>query len=120
MIMWLMVVIGDKLVFRQYGDTKGNSVSHYLIELFNFILYNHDNRETTSVLASLVYLKQKFNHQDHSIMITKLSDMGVPSRLLKIVISFLKNRKMVVRYKGDNSGVKALILINECAVWRSD
>ena len=34
--------------------------------------------------------------------------MGVPSWLLKIVISFLKDRTMVVRYKGKTSGVKKL------------
>ena len=34
--------------------------------------------------------------------------MGVPAWLLKIVISFLTNRKMLVRYKGKLSGIKSL------------
>ena len=34
--------------------------------------------------------------------------MGVPSWLLKIVIAFLKDRTMVVRYKGETSSVKQL------------
>ena len=38
-VMWLLQVIGSKLDFRQYGGMKGNSVSHYLIELVNFILH---------------------------------------------------------------------------------
>ena len=83
-------------------------MSHYLIELINFILYNQDNTEATSVLASLVDFSKAFNRQDHSMLLTKLSDMGVPSWLLKIVISFLKDRKMVVRYKEAVSGVKDL------------
>ena len=107
-VMWLMEVIGDKMDFRQYGGTKGNSVCHYLIELITFILYNQDSKEATSVLASLVDFSKAFNRQDHSILITKLSDMGVPSWLLKIVISFLKNRKMIVRYKGEFSSMKNL------------
>ena len=49
--MWLVEIIGDKLDFRQYGGTKGNSISHYLIELLNFILYNQDSKEPTAVLA---------------------------------------------------------------------
>ena len=49
-----------------------------------------------------------FNRQDHSILVTKLSDMGVPSWLLKIVISFLTDRTMIVRYKGKNSSRKKL------------
>ena len=107
-VMWLLEVIGDKLDIRQYGGIKGNSVSHYLIELINFILYNQDNTEPTSVLACFVDFKKAFNRQDHSILITKLSDMGVPAWLLRIVISFLTNRTMVVRYKGETSSVKRL------------
>jgi hypothetical protein len=107
-VMWLMEIVGDKIDIRQYGGTKGNSVSHYLIELINFILFNQDNTEPTSVLACFVDFAKAFNRQDHSILITKLSDMGVPSWLLKIVISFLMNRTMIVRYKGEMSDVKLL------------
>ena len=94
--------------FRQYNDIKGNSVSHYLIELINFILFNQDNKGATSVLACFVDLAKAFNMQDHAILITKLCDLGVPSLLLNIVIAFLKNRTMVVRYKGQTYGVKNL------------
>ena len=59
-------------------------------------------------MAALVDFSKAFNRQDHSILITKLSDMGVPSWLLKIVISFLTNRKMIVRYKGKVSSMKDL------------
>ena len=107
-VMWLLEVIGDKLDFRQYGGTKGNSVSHYLIELINFILFNQDNTEATSVLACLVDFSKAFNRQDHSILVTKLSDMGVPPWLLKVVISFLTDRKMFLRYKGETSGIRSL------------
>ena len=107
-VMWLLEIIGDKLDFRQYGGTKGNSVTHYLIELINFILFNQDNKEPTAILACLVDFSKAFNRQDHSILITKLSDMGVPSWLLRLVIAFLTERYMVVRYKGETSGVKPL------------
>ena len=80
---WLLDFIGDKLDIRQYGGMKGNSVTHYLIELINFILFNQDNSEATSVLACFVDFAKAFNMQDHSILVSKLSDMGVPSWLLK-------------------------------------
>ena len=107
-VMWLLEVIGDKLDIRQYGGIRGNSIQHYLIELINFILYHQDNNEPTAILLCLVDFQKAFNRQDHSILITKLSDMGVPSWLLKIVISFLTNRRMVVRYKGETSSIKEL------------
>ena len=74
----------------------------------NFILFNQDNSEPTSVLACFVDFAKAFNRQDHSILVTKLSDMGVPSWLLKIVISFLTDRTMIVRYKGQKSSRKKL------------
>ena len=107
-VKWLLDVIGDQLDIRQYGGMKGNSITHYLIELINFISFNQDNSEPTSVLACFVDFAKAFNRQDHSTLVTKLSDMGVPSWLLKIVISFLTDRRMIVRYKGETSSVKKL------------
>ena len=57
---------------------------------------------------ALVDFSKAFNRQDHSTLITKLSDLGVPSWLLKLVIAFLKDRQMVVRYKGKISNPKRL------------
>ena len=51
---------------------------------------------------------KEFNHPNHNILIPKLSDMGVPAWLLKIVMAFLKERIMVVRYKGATSSQKSL------------
>ena len=81
-VMWLLEIIGDKFDFRQYGGMN-----------------NQDNTEATAVLVCLVDFSKAFNRQDHSILITKLSDMGTPSWLLNIVIAFLKDRCMVVKYK---------------------
>ena len=98
-VQWLLKYIGDKMDFRQYGGTRGNSVSHYLIEFVNFILHQQE-LGNTAVLACLVDFSKAFNRQDHNILITKLSDLGVPGWLLKLVIAFLENRKMKVKYKG--------------------
>ena len=97
---WLLEIIGDKMDFRQYGGMKGNSICHYLIELINFILYHQDNPEPTAVLACLVDFSKAFNRQDHNILLTKLSDLGIPGWLLRVVMSFLKDRSMKVKYKG--------------------
>ena len=98
-VSWLLEFIGDKMDFRQYGGTKGNSICHYLIELINFILHQQES-DSTAVLACLVDFSKAFNRQDHSILITKLSDMGVPGWLLRLVVAFLKDRSMKVKYKG--------------------
>ena len=107
-VKWLLDYIGHLIDFRQYGGLKGNSITHYLIEFVNFILSNQENSEPTAILACMVDFSKAFMRQNHNILITKLSDMGVPAWLLRIVMSFLSDRTMVVRYKGATSSEKRL------------
>ena len=107
-VMWLLQYIGDKLDFRQYGVIKGNSITHYIIEFINFVLSNQESVEPTAVLACMVDFSKAFNRQNHNLLITKLSNMGVPAWRLRIVMAFLSNRSMMVRFKGAKSNVKAL------------
>ena len=107
-VMWLLEYIGEKIDFRQYGGIKGNSITHYLIEFLNFILLNQDSTDQTAILACMVDFSKAFNRQNHNLLITKLSDMGVPSWLLKVVMAFLSDRTMLLRYKGKLSSLKHL------------
>ena len=81
-VMWLMDYLKDILDFRQYGGSKGNSITHYLIELINFILAKQDTYDQTAILACMVDFQKAFNRQNHNVLMTKLSDMGVPGWLL--------------------------------------
>ena len=103
---WLMFYVGSKLDPKQFGGLKGNSISHYMIELINFILYNQDYNLPIAVLACTVDFSKAFNRQNHNILITTLSDMGVPGWLLNIVMGFLKDRDMVVRFRGETTEAK--------------
>ena len=107
-VMWLLQYISHLIDFRQYGGMKGNSITHYLIEFITFILSNQESKDATAILACMIDFSKAFNRQNHNILITKLSDMGVPAWLLKIVMAFLKERIMVVRYKGATSSSKSL------------
>ena len=79
-----------------------------MIEFINFILSSQDSADQTAILAVMVDFSKAFNRQNHNLLITKLSDMGVPAWLLSVVIAFLTDRRMLVRYKGKESGVKPL------------
>ena len=61
-----------------------------------------------AVLALMVDFSKAFNRQDHNTLITILSDMGCPRWLLEIVIAFLSERELIVKYKGLNSERKSL------------
>ena len=104
---WLLEVFGHKLDFRQYGGFRGSSISHYLMEFLTFILHQQE-KESTAVLACLVDFSKAFNRQDHSVLITKLCDLGTPGWLLKLVVAFLTNRQMKVKYKGAYSTLFSL------------
>ena len=107
-IEWLLDYVGDKIDPNQYGGQKGNSITHYLIEFINFVLYNQDMSQPRAVLALMVDFKKAFNRQNHNTLITLLSDMGVPGWLLSIVIGFLSDRELILRYKGGQSERKRL------------
>ena len=92
----------------QYGGQKGSSVTHYLIDFINFVLYNQDLKNIHAVLAVAIDFSKAFNRQNHNILIGLLSDLGVPGWLLTIVMGFLENRELEVNYKGKTSGRKKL------------
>ena len=59
-------------------------------------------------MTAMVDFEKAFNRQNHHKLITKLSDMGVPGWLLRIVIGFLEERTLIVSYKGEKSSVKEM------------
>ena len=79
-----------------------------MINFVHFILFNQDLSIPHAVVAMMVDFSKAFNRINHNIVITILSDMGVPGWLLKIVIGFLSDREMILRYKGGNSNRKSL------------
>ena len=101
-----------------------------MIEIINFILYNQDYDLPIGVLLCAIDFAKAFNRQNHNLLITKLSDMGVPGWLLNVVMGFLSERVMTVRFKGETTEPKQLpgggpqgtllglllflILINDC------
>ena len=105
---WLLEYIGPQIDRGQYGGQKGNSVTHYLVDFINFIMYNQDLSNIHAVLAVAIDFSKSFNRQNHNILICLLSDLGVPGWLLQIVIGFLENRELQVNYKGETSGRKSL------------
>jgi hypothetical protein len=102
------VYVGKQIDWNQYGGVKVHSISHYLTEMIIFILYNQDLRTPHAVLATMVDFSKAFNRQNHNLLVTILSDMNVPGWLLQIVIGFLSDRELILRYKNKKSKAKKL------------
>ena len=72
---WLLPYIKKRIDPGQYGGLRGHSTSHYLIQLYDFILSHTDNsRIPKAVIVALVDFSKAFNRIEHSKVITRLSD----------------------------------------------
>ena len=102
LIKWIWPYISPHIDLDQLGGLPGCSVDHYLIQMLDFIHKNLDDNQNkpTAVLAGLVDFSKAFNRIDHGIIVTILSDLNVPTCALKLVMSYLTNRRMCVRFNG--------------------
>ena len=103
LVEWILDIIGPSLDPTQFGGMKGNSLTHYLIHMINFILVNLDSPKPTAVMAAIIDFSKAFNRLSHSKIITIMHDLGLPGWLLKIIASYLSERTLVVKYKGSTS-----------------
>ena len=105
---WLLPIVTPYLDPANCGGLKGTSASHYMIRLLHFIHSTVDKSEPHAVVMALIDLSKAFNRVDHSLVILDLHDMNVPAWLLRILISYLTKRSMVLRFKGATSTPKSL------------
>ena len=105
LIQWLWPYIEPHIDLDQLGGLPGCSVTHYLVQLLDFVHKNLDNnqQEPSAVLCCLVDFSKAFNRIDHNTIVTILSDLNVPTCALRLTISYLSNRRMCVRYGGATS-----------------
>ena len=71
-----------------------------MIELMTFIHYNLDLNRRQAVTLTMVDYAKAFYRQDHNMFVTILYRMNVPGWLLRIVVGFLRDRKMKLSYNG--------------------
>ena len=101
---WLMPYIVNRIDPGQFGGLSGHSTNHYLIMLYHFILAHTDSSAPpNAILLALIDFSKAFNRINHAKVIIRLSDWGVPGWLLRILISYLSGRYMILRYKGAKS-----------------
>ena len=100
-----------KLDTTQYANQKGISIQHYLVNMLNRILTTLDNTykgEAKAVLATLVDWKQAFPRHCPKLGIEAFIEVGVRPALIPMLINYFQNRKMIVKWKGIFSTMRAL------------
>ena len=82
----------------------GASCSHALIKMVDFILKSVDNpNKPTAVVNLLADWSKAFNKCNHNIIMRILTAMKVPMWLLRMIMSYLESRKMILRFRGCSS-----------------
>ena len=90
-----------KLDADQFGNTKGTSTTHYLLNLTNEAYISTDKGNATTAVT--IDYSKAFDYVDHSVLIEKLVDLGVRSNIINLIISFLKERSHSTKTLGLSS-----------------
>ena len=101
----------SKMDPKQYGNEKGLSVQHYLIEMIHRIvsvLDNNRRRETFAVIINLIDWNNAFPRQDPKLGIEAFIKCGVRPALIPVLISYFQNREMKVKWHGCISSSRKL------------
>ena len=85
----------------QYGNTKGASTTHYLIKLTDEAYKSTNNGNATTAIT--IDYSKAFDLVDHSTLKQKLTELGIRTKLLKLIMSFLSNRKHYTKINGVKS-----------------
>ena len=107
-------IIGDinaQIDPSQYGNEKGLSTTHYLVNMIHKILMTVDtnnSNEKYAVIAQLVDWSKAFDRQDPKIGMDSFIKCGVRPSLIPILGSFFQERKMTVKWLGTLSTTRNL------------
>ena len=103
------LIISDmslKIDPSQYGNQKGVSIQHYLINMIHRILTVLDTntqRETFAVIASMKDWNNAFPRQCPKLGIESFIENGVRPALIPVLINYFQDREMSVKWHGCRS-----------------
>ena len=90
-----------KLDNDQYGNTKGSGTTHYLLKLTDEAYRNTDIGKATTAIT--IDYSKAFDYVHHDVLVDKLIKLGVRGSIIKLIISFLCNRKHCTKFNGIRS-----------------
>jgi hypothetical protein len=84
----------------QYGNEKGISTQHYLVNMINRILTcldTNNSKEAYAVIAHLVDWNQAFDRQCPTLGIQSFIKNGVRKSIIPVLINYFQDREMIVK-----------------------
>ena len=95
----------------QYGNQKGLSIQHYLVNMVHRILKlldTNNDSEKYAVIAKLVDWSKAFDRQDPTLGVQSFIRNGVRPSTIPVLINYFQDMKMIVKWNGFFSSVRDL------------
>ena len=101
---WILKDIAPNIDPSQFGNQKGTSTEHLLVNLMDKILQLIDqNPNRSALILSMLDWSSAFDRQDPTLAIQKFLKMGVRPALVPVLASYLTGRDMQVKFNGKYS-----------------
>ena len=102
----MIVDMKPKFDSAQYGNQKGISIQHYLIDMIHRILTvvdENSSKEKFAVIANLIDWDNAFPRQCPKLGIESFIRNGVRPSLIPVLINYFQDRQMSVKWHGCSS-----------------
>ena len=98
---WMMGDMESSLDHSQFGNLKGRSTNHYLVQLVQYPHQALQDGQSADFLA--IDYSKAFDRVDKTLALNKLLNMNVRRDILPRIGSYLSGRKQRVRVNGATS-----------------
>ena len=108
---WILEDICNNLDIGQFGGQAGMGTEHMIVCYVDRILKLLDkySDRSAAVIAASVDWAVAFDRQDPTLGIQKFIKLGVRPSLIPLLISYLTDRKMKVKFNGETSDFHSLV-----------
>ena len=102
--------ISNNIDMGQFGGQVGIGTEHMIVCFVDRILNLLDRHtDKSAVIATYLDWSAAFDRQDPTLAIKKFIQLGVRPSLIPLLVSYLTNRKMQVKFNGEHSRILTLI-----------
>ena len=109
LMQWITEDIGNKIDIQQFAGKQGVGAEHLIVCMMDRILGLLDKPGMRAIVRSSVDWKNAFDRTDPTKTIQKCIRMGIRPSLIPIIIEFLSDRKMSVKFNQKESKTFTLI-----------
>ena len=102
--------VSDNIDIGQFGGQAGMGTEHMIVCYLDRILQLLDRfPDKSAVIATSLDWAAAFERQDPTIAIQKFIKLGIRPSLIPLLVSYLSDRKMQVKFNGQISELYSLI-----------